>query len=68
VKKFDFEKLVWVDTSANLHPYECDGPGKCEHCDHTKNKTHDPETCALCSWGVDIGLPKKGLEDESEAN
>ena len=24
---------VFSCTSEDLHPYECDGPGKCRHCD-----------------------------------
>ncbi len=25
--------VVYYDTSDNFHPYECDGKGKCRHCD-----------------------------------
>ncbi len=24
---------VFVCTSEDMHPYECDGPGKCRYCD-----------------------------------
>jgi len=40
-----------MDTSENFHPYECDGAGKCVHCDKKKTETHNPETCALCAEG-----------------
>ena len=50
---------VFVDTSANFHPYECDGPGKCVHCDRlvvvrssdegTSYYEHHPMDCALCA-------------------
>lgn len=23
----------FLDTASNFHPFECDGPGKCVHCD-----------------------------------
>lgn len=48
---------VFYDTASNFHPYECDGPGKCIHCDRrkvvfdtqgTRQVEHDPATCALC--------------------
>lgn len=39
---------VFVDTAENFHPWECDGPGRCRHCDQHKDDTHDPATCALC--------------------
>jgi hypothetical protein len=39
---------IFVDPSSNFHPYECDGPGKCPHCDKTVSDQHDPETCELC--------------------
>jgi hypothetical protein len=40
--------LIFIDESSNFHPYECDGPGKCIHCDRTVSTTHEPATCALC--------------------
>lgn len=36
------------DSTSNFHPYECDGPGKCIHCDRTETLDHDPEICELC--------------------
>mgnify|MGYP000444780375 CR=1 FL=1 len=39
---------VFYDPSSNLHPYECDGPGECIHCDQETTSKHDPNTCALC--------------------
>jgi hypothetical protein len=46
---------AFVDESSNFHPYECDGPGACLHCDRmqrtslmTGDVLHDPATCALC--------------------
>jgi ferredoxin len=26
---------LFVCTGADMHPYACDGPGKCIHCDRT---------------------------------
>jgi hypothetical protein len=40
--------LIFTDESSNFHPYECDGPGKCIHCDRLVSATHEPATCALC--------------------
>lgn len=45
---------VFVDPSSNLHPYECDGPGHCIHCDGTETATHNPHDCALCSEGESV--------------
>lgn len=51
---------VFMDTSENFHPYECDGPGKCRHCDRRKDDSHDPATCALCA-PYDHGPPPPTL-------
>lgn len=40
--------VVFADTASNFHPFECDGKGKCIHCDRAKTERHDPATCALC--------------------
>jgi cob(I)alamin adenosyltransferase len=40
---------LFLDIPSNLHPYECDGPGSCLHCDRLVTPNHDPETCALCA-------------------
>jgi hypothetical protein len=40
--------------SSSFHPYECDGPGKCPHCDRTQREGHDPSVCALCDPGYDM--------------
>lgn len=37
-----------ICTTEDFHPYECDGPGECSHCDKKKFEGHDPEKCALC--------------------
>lgn len=39
---------MFICTSEDMHPYECDGPTKCIHCDKKKFKGHDPKKCALC--------------------
>lgn len=44
---------IFIDTAENFHPYECNGPGKCRHCDRSKTDEHDPEICALCHYGED---------------
>ena len=33
----------------DLHPFACDGPGKCVHCDRRETPGHDPEACTLCA-------------------
>lgn len=40
--------LVFADPSSNFHPYECDGPGLCVHCDRQVSDDHDPAVCELC--------------------
>ena len=40
--------MTFLCSTSDLHPYECDGPGRCVHCDRAVAGTHDPETCALC--------------------
>jgi hypothetical protein len=42
------ERVIYIDLSDNLHPYECLGPGDCIHCDKKRTENHDPERCALC--------------------
>lgn len=58
---------VFFDPSSNLHPYECGGMGKCEHCDRriiehtfgertthlTGHYAHHPAECALCDPDYD---------------
>lgn len=45
------------DTASNFHPYECDGKGKCPHCDLRLEPGHDPTLCALC----DVTVPYPGF-------
>jgi hypothetical protein len=44
---------VHFDTPENFHPWECDGKGKCRHCDRRKTEDHDPDTCPLCTPQTD---------------
>ena len=56
----------WIDDDRNVHPYQCDGPGKCPHCDRrvivatgdegTSHYAHHPNDCGLCDPDYD-GLP-----------
>lgn len=32
----------FYDTASNFHPYECDGPGRCVHCDRRKTYVGEP--------------------------
>ena len=48
---------VFYDHAENFHPYECDGPGKCRHCDRREEPNHDPKTCALCDDQGEEGQP-----------
>ena len=42
---------VIVCTPAEMHPYNCGGPGGlCVHCLHRRTKEHDPEFCVLCHF------------------
>ena len=50
------------DTAENFHPYECDGPGKCRHCDRRQVDAHDPATCALCDPAYDF-MPNPAREE-----
>ena len=56
----------YLDWSCNFHPYECDGPGKCVHCDRAFTDAHDPATCALCDPEYD-GSPNEHRPAPSEA-
>lgn len=46
---------VHVTTASSMHPYECDGRGKCVHCDRTRTPDHDPDECWLCHNGPPPG-------------
>lgn len=58
------ERDIYYDTSSNFHPFECDGKGKCVHCDRVTVTgsngmgdvvvTHDPATCSLCDPDYDM--------------
>lgn len=39
---------TFICRNEDMHPYECDGPGACKHCDRIRDDEHDPKTCALC--------------------
>lgn len=38
-----------ICTANDMHPYECERAGKCEHCDKKEYEGHDPKLCALCA-------------------
>jgi hypothetical protein len=40
--------FTFVCTPTDMHPYNCDGPGLCVHCDHTRTAKHNPDRCVLC--------------------
>ena len=44
------EQTMFLDGASNFHPYECNGPGHCIHCDRLVTPNHDPGHCALCQW------------------
>jgi hypothetical protein len=44
----DADRTFYRDPASNLHPYECNGPGKCMHCDRLVTYDHLPHECALC--------------------
>jgi hypothetical protein len=46
--------VAYVDTAENFHPYECDGPGSCRHCDRRTDPSHNPAVCALCDPDYDM--------------
>lgn len=41
---------TFYDTPDHFHPYECNGPGHCLHCDRLVTPNHHPDHCALCQW------------------
>ena len=43
--------FVHICTASSMHPYNCNGPGKCIHCDEVPSESHAPKTCALCMDG-----------------
>jgi hypothetical protein len=42
------EFSVHVCRTEDMHPYECDGPGKCVHCDRKTTEHHKVTRCAFC--------------------
>ena len=47
-------RRFFVDPASNLHPYECNGPGFCLHCDRAVSFDHDPDDWyALCAGNGD---------------
>jgi len=34
--------------SSDMHPYNCDGAGRCEHCDRQTTKFHKVSKCLFC--------------------
>lgn len=54
--------MTFACVSEDFHPYECDGPGACRHCDRTLEEHHDPQMCELCA-----DTPRAVLEDWDEA-
>jgi len=44
------EPTVFFCTAEDMHPYNCDGEGKCIHCDRRRTEDHDPDKCALCRF------------------
>ena len=38
----------FICTSQDMHPYECDGKGKCPHCDRKTTPYHKVGRCAFC--------------------
>lgn len=43
---------VFFDMASNFHPFDCDGPDECVHCDRAVTDQHDPETCSFCKDDV----------------
>jgi hypothetical protein len=59
---------IHVCYASDMHPYNCDGPGKCIHCDETKTERHDPKRCWLCHDGDPDGPPGRLGHIVSRAN
>lgn len=49
---------IFICGSSDLHPYECDGMGKCIHCDREKSVNHKPALCALCEDDIVVDKRK----------
>lgn len=67
---------VFFDPSSNFHPYECDGPGRCIHCDRKiiaaggsrgGPYSHHPADCMLCDPAYDGQPNQHWPEPVSEA-
>ncbi len=43
-----------IDGASNFHPYDCNGNGKCPHCDRQHTDSHDPAVCLLCDPEYDF--------------
>lgn len=56
-------RRLFLDPSSNFHPYECDGPGNCIHCDRRTTTDHAPASCALCDPEYDATPPAVTGED-----
>lgn len=50
---------IFLDTADDFHPFECDGPGFCVHCDHTVTPNHDPASCALCDVEEEMRIERE---------
>ena len=53
-------RRLFLDPSSNFHPYECDGPGKCIHCDRKTTyrgegweRHHALDTIEDAKWTID---------------
>lgn len=55
-----------IDPSYNFHPYECDGPGECPHCDREISTKHNPDTCALCDEQFDAAIIRRREDGPSD--
>jgi hypothetical protein len=53
----------FADHAENFHPFECNGAGKCVHCDRRRTADHDPATCALCDPEYDF-VPTTAIDDQ----
>src|SRR4051812_41312214 len=40
--------FTFACTPSDMHPYNCDGPGHCIHCDRGRTEKHNPDRCVLC--------------------
>ena len=59
------EVRVFVCVAENMHPYNCNGPRRCVHCDRKTTEHHKVSRCEFCRG--DYNLTRCGPESSDQA-